>query len=188
MNPQLYGIGGRSHPSTAILDNFNRATLGANWSVLAGNLSLDANQLRTTGGAGSINVGIWNVATYGPDIEVYASMAAIPTSGYRTTLYLRFDSGLGNSYFAQIDSNGSVYIRRTDTGVPINLVSKANAVTLTAGATFTFRAVGSTLSTFYNGMLVLSTTDATYATANSIGVGIEGGSNARWDNFGGGTI
>lgn len=60
---------------TAILDNFNRASLGSNWSALAlanGQLVIDGS-IRIHGGADSYTGSYWNVDTFGPDVEVYAT-------------------------------------------------------------------------------------------------------------------
>jgi hypothetical protein len=71
-------------PATGLLDNFNRASLDANWSDdpfndAFGNLTLvDSTAVTASGGATAHSW--WNVATYGPDSECYVVISTLPAN------------------------------------------------------------------------------------------------------------
>lgn len=105
------GLGGGAEPeppTTAILDNFNRANEGpppsASWSQgdFTDGMKVLGNEVVSSGG---INVGgsFWNVASYGPDIEVYATISAGAGQG---RIYWACASAIskGTGYF-MLDAN-----------------------------------------------------------------------------------
>jgi hypothetical protein len=70
-------------PTTSVLDNFNRATLGTNWTndpFHGGATAFPIQGSVAVGGTG-YSEEWWNVATYGPDCECYVTISTNPTSG-----------------------------------------------------------------------------------------------------------
>lgn len=68
-------------PTTStVLDNFNRVSIGANWTACFGggaNLNVDGAAVYQT--AGFISA-FWNPATYGPDLEAWITISTKPTN------------------------------------------------------------------------------------------------------------
>lgn len=70
-----------SFPQAAVLDDFDRASLGANWTGDPMNDSsdtptIDANELRC---GGTPTGAWWSASTFGPDSEIYFTIGTIET-------------------------------------------------------------------------------------------------------------
>jgi hypothetical protein len=186
-------------PTTAVLDNFNRANgaLGASWtSGFYGDgttLGVNSNQLANsaTAWAGSY----YNVASYGPDCEIYFDIPTKDTGGSASfVLWLRAGGTLtGNPTGYYMTCDGGVWsIRRADgTGSDTQLGSTFFQ-TITNGDSLGFSAVGSTLTAYYKAgagswTTLTTRTDSTYSAAGKLVIEIQSNI-VRLDNFGGGTI
>lgn len=97
---------------TAILDNFNRASLGSNWSVIGSaneQLAIDGST-RLHGGVDSYTGSYWNVANFGPDVEAfvtYIGASGLAGSNY-FGLWARLQDGSDttpDAYIAGFNSN-----------------------------------------------------------------------------------
>lgn len=182
---------------TPTLDDFNRADggLGANWSTLAGTLSIASNQL--AGGTAGNNVAVWTPASPGPDCEVWCEVSVKPNSGQFMTLALRtIDLGGG---ILNADGYDLVYtvqagtdtfaIRRFTNATPTQLGATINQE-LNAGDFFGLSAVGNELIAWLLSGGTLTElgrrTDSTYLTAGQLIVGISN-TVGRINTFGGGT-
>lgn len=173
-------------PTTGVLDNFNRADssgLGASWtgSLWAGEPTFDivSNAAKS---AANYRSNYYNVSTFGPDAECYATW-----SGGRGWLYVRVN-GTGatlNAYGCRAETTvGTNAIIRIDNGVE-TVLGAAFAIP-TSGDQVGISAVGSTITCYYNGVSQATRTDATYSASGYLG--FEGAGTCVFDNFGGGTI
>lgn len=193
-----------SFPTTAVLDDFNRANEGpppsANWSEITAissgsSLVVVSNQLESNLGAN--RTGYWNPSTFGPDSEVRIK---IPTKGSgvaSTRLYLRLNNptnaGTVTSYLAIATPSGSIYFYRIDGGPTYVQLGGTISQTVTDGDSFGASIVGSTFTIYYKvgagAWAALDTrTDATYSGAGYLGVGIDQSvsGDVKLDDFGGG--
>lgn len=180
-------------PTTGILDSFS-GTL-SNWTIPSlgesGVLSIISGEFGNVSGtwAGAIRTG-----TYGPNTEVYCTIATPGTSGQRIILLLR-GSGSGatyNAYTMEVDClGGSWDLYRVSAGVGTWLASSTQLVA--AGDKIGMDVVGSKLTIYHKpaaGSWVqkMTYTDLTpISTAGWVGMKTLGAV-YRSDDFGGGTV
>ena len=99
-------------PTSAVLDNFNRASIGTGWSVdpfNAGSSGIAITSNQASGGSG-FRESYYNAATYGPDCEVYCTIATLPTSGSTVGLGARIqspDSASADGYYIEFLNSGT---------------------------------------------------------------------------------
>jgi RHS repeat-associated protein len=177
-------------PTTSVLDNFNRTEnpLSTNWvSPLLG--AIQANGSTAQGGSAQ-NASVYTTDFAG-DTEVYATISTKPDSGQALALGLRGrDTGSvstidGYDLVIVVQSGTDTWmIRRVDNGVATTLASGTQEYA--SGDQFGLSIIGTTLTAYYNGMVLGSATDTTYAAAGKLSLTIIGTS-ARVDDFGGGS-
>jgi hypothetical protein len=190
-------------PHAAILDNFNRADgdLGANWQEMmrAGN---DFNIVSFQATDDGWNAEVWNPATYGPNSEVYATIATLQLQNETVLLYLRLkDIGVGLWAFDgyrvsahRFNNAGTdtmrVDVARIDNSASTQLGASVNIPDLGNGNKVGLRARGSALEFWYDDgagwQMRGERTDATYAAAGYLGMYLDDTSTVRIDDFGGG--
>lgn len=184
-------------PTTGLLDQFDRADEGpppsANWTndiFGAGNngLSVISNECGSSAGVAN---GYWSPVAFGPDCEVYCTVAVAPLADTgKIRLYLRLQNigtGTTDGYLTELPKAlGSVIIYRVD-NAGITLLDFVSTPAFAAGDVLGFEAVGTALTVYKNGAAIIATTDATYAGAGYVGVQLPD-TTTRIDNFGGGTI
>ncbi len=190
-------------PTTGVLDAFTRADntdLGANWTttVLVGDsaISIVSNQAGYADVDSSFRDEYWNPATFGPDCEVYYTVATKPLVTTPVYLFLRLQSP-GTSevdgYYCEIvnqvaTDDGGIY--RLDNGVFTQLGASLSQE-WSDGDGLGFEAIGSAIKAYRRSSgtwsELASRTDATYGSAGNIGIGIQGHT-PRLDDFGGGTV
>lgn len=185
-------------PSTSVLDNFNRANEGpppsANWTTgidgSADGFSVASNQAAPQSAAFSSSY--WNAATFGPDVEVYATIAAV--GPFR--LYLRVQqagtSGLDGYIVLAYPPTNELYVYRVDNGSQTQL-GAAFSQTIGAGDKFGASMIGNEISVYYKTSagewaLIGTRTDSTYGSAGHLGIASFDTTGSRLDDFGGGTI
>lgn len=179
-------------PNTPLLDDFNRASLGANYTTLLGTATISSNQLAASAAPAVIYYNPFQVT----DGEAWIQIATLPGAGTNYDLGIRLtDAGS----IATVDG----YVIRftqsagTDTLALIRITNAAVGATLAtfnqevaAGDYIGIRAVGTTLSAYYRSgstgfyTLLGTATDATYASgylSHTIP-----NTTMRLDNFGGG--
>ncbi len=194
-------------PTTGILDTFTGADenpIVTNWTVKIrptdDNLKRLSNTLQNEfqGGIGS---GWYDISTYGPDSEVWATVTTKgPTNGDQIRLYLRLvDVGLStvDGYEARLVSvdagTDAVRIFRLDNGSSSQLGVDISQE-FTDGDGFGFEAIGSTLAVYRKSAgvwtLLDTRTDSTYTAAGYLGVQFtqSGVGSPVLDDFGGGTV
>lgn len=194
-----HGSGGAGGPvGLPILDTFTRAnenplSNGGKWTSEHFNTAFGC-QLVSNAATGTTTAALsaswWNAANFGPNVAVYYTVQTIPAAGNYVRLSLRVssvDSGSESGYMMQWsnDVNG-LRIFREDVSAGTQL-SQAAAARFANGDTLKFTAVGSTLTVYQNGASVLTATDATYAAAGVVMIGVRDQTTALI-NFGAQTL
>lgn len=178
-------------PETSILDDFNRSDEGpppsASWTNVENGLEVISNQCRGDQiGAG--NWSNWNVETFGPDCEVYTTLADLGA----INVYLRMNTVDTNDDGYRITAyNDEQIVQRHDNGSGTQL-GAAISQTMADGDKHGASMVGSTITVYFDdggaGWGATGTrSDGTYTVAGYIGSRLY--SNIPdIDDFGGGTI
>ncbi|HEY7422171.1 MAG TPA: hypothetical protein VH541_09170, partial [Gaiellaceae bacterium] len=127
--PQPNSLLPHSTPPTApVLDNFNRAngSVGSNWAVMhAGSFSamnVANNVAVDPGSASQYAWNYWSAATFGPDVEAYATVAT--NSGndvLRIGARVNVNSSTYSGYFVSIAATGTWSILRITNGTVTTL-------------------------------------------------------------------
>jgi hypothetical protein len=188
-------------PITSVIDDFNRASLGGNWSEMTdadGPLAIYSSTI--LGGAPATNYcgSYWNVATYGPDCEAYITYTGAGLTGEYFGLWIRAQGpGAANidGYkvtYSDVGGGSLSLIKVTNFTTEVTLDSLAAVPT--SGHKIGIQAVGDLITgwrdTGGGWTQILDATDSTYAGAGHIVIDLFdiGSDTARLDNFGGGTI
>ena len=172
--------------ATTVSDNFNRADggLGGNWTTVAGTSApkIVSNVLRA-GTAGALNSAYWSASTFGADQFAQASLPGSSGTQYGPGIAVRLSSTKG--YFLWYgNSPGTVSLWRMDGASSPSWTQLAQSAPLTMSPSsdvWMIQAVGSTISGYHNGNLVVQATDTHY-TSGSPGVWLYYSSNqiANW--------
>ena len=181
-----------SFPTTALLDNFNRTTMGTGWSGSSGGYVLDSNQLVVSSG-GDI---YWNSTLFGTDQEIYVTLSSIVQTSSEIDLILKsqsngsYLSGLIEIWYSPSNHVIQVYTFTSNQG----WVQRGAdiPVTFVAGDRFGARARSNGTVEVYRNSALLGTRDITawplYADTGYIGMWFDTASSMRLDDFGGGTM
>jgi hypothetical protein len=194
-------------PLTPLLDSFarpnNSGPPGPSWTHMVVSSSSASNDLyvtnqQVTGKSGS-NADYWNPQTYGPNSEVWVTVATKPTADQDpVVLGLRFQ----NPGAANASGYQAYYIFRSSQPDQYKIIARSNGTTSTTlaatsgptlkpGDELLFRALGTTLELWRldSGVWsrILSATDATYQSAGYLSLTARD-SSVRLTNFGGGTL
>ena len=177
--------------ATTVSDNFNRADggLGGNWTTVAGTSApkIVSNVLRA-GTAGALNSAYWSASTFGADQFAQASLPGSSGTQYGPGIAVRLSSTKG--YFLWYgNSPGTVSLWRMDGASSSSWTQLAQSASLTMSPSsdvWMIQAVGSTISGYQNGNLVVQATD-THITSGSPGVWMYYSSN-QIDNWSGGNV
>lgn len=195
------GSKARSVPNWALngtlLDNFNRANAvppGAPWAATgirnasASALGVVSNVLTNTGHG-------YLVGPYGPNVDLYCDVVAIPSAGGAMLLYVDIQEPATTTfdgYSVHIFNNtGTIEwrLRRIDNGVNATLISKTSGEQLVAGESVGISRVGNEVIVNHKAVgiwkEVIRATDATYA-AGAVGVEFST-AGTQIDNLRGGT-
>jgi hypothetical protein len=194
-------------PLTGLLDSFQRPDNGGppgpGWTHMVVSSSSSTNDLyvvnqQVTGKAGS-NADYWNPQTYGPNSEVWVTVAAKPNVDLDpVVLGLRFQNpGASNAsgyqaYYIYRSSQPDQYkiVVRTN-GTTSTTLASSSGPTLNPGDELLFRAIGTTLELwrFDAGAWskILTASDSTYQGAGYLDLTARD-SAVRLTNFGGGTL
>lgn len=192
-------ISSGTFPTTGILDDFDRDNegppLSANWTTLNNGLVVVSNVAGPTG-AGP-NVEEWDVTTFGPETEVFATIAVKqPANNDNIILIARGTTlviGTLDGYIvtAQPEAGGDmVFIERLDNGAA-TILGAGIAQAFSAGDKFGLECIDDTHTAYYHDGSwnnLGNRSDATYGAAGYIGMSIENDTIARMDDFGGGTV
>ena len=190
-------------PTTSVLDAFGRTEnplANGTWTCPIdnnGNLQADGSHVLVSGGAGINGEAYWSAATFGPDVEVYATVITRAAEGDRTELWWRMANpnlGTLQGYRLRVfflAAGDVLRVQRIDNDALTDLGDRNPASNLVSGDAVGVSMVGNTITVYTKQSSVWAAvgttlTDSTYAGAGWIGLaGITG-----WvgDDFGGGTI
>ena len=175
--------------ATTVSDNFDRAdgSLGANWTTVSGTAApmIVSNNLRV-GTASAVNSAYWSASTFGGDQFAQASLPNSSGTQYGPGIAVRLSSTKG--YFLWYgNSSNTVSLWRMDSSSSWAQLKQSAALTVSRSSdVWMIRAVGSTISGYQNGKLVVQATD-TKITSGSPGVWLYYPSN-QIDNWSGGDV
>ncbi len=193
----------QTFPHTGILDTFSRANQGpppsSSWTTYStgSGTGLEVVSDACKGAVSGLdNIGYWNTA-FGPDTEVYVTMAKPTGSGSAVLLFARFNfvnsEILGQGYFLVIVQGTGIMLFKTDgsTQTQIGSTLTGSYSTYNAGDSFGLQLVGTTITVWYKPSgktwtSLASYTDSTYTSAGNIGLDIAD-TTGEAINFGGGT-
>jgi fibronectin type 3 domain-containing protein len=183
------------------LDDFNRPNqnpLAAGWTNavnggVENGLNVSSNQLACTA---TTTCTAWRSSPqYGPDVEVWTRVAALPGTNNHIRLYGRLQTPGSAAYDAyllrtnQLAGTDEVYLERIDNGAHTRLATISRE--LAVGDTLLLRVEGTSVEGWLdNGSSwtrLATASDATYSGAGFVGVGLRG-TTGRLDDFGGRTI
>ena len=148
--------------AATVSDNFNRANgpLGSNWTTVAGTAApaIVSNTLRA-GTASKVNSAYWSASTFGNDQFAQASLPNSSASQYGPGIAVRLSSSKG--YFLWYgNSPNTVSLWRMDSATSWTQLKQSAALTVTPSSdVWKIQAVGSTISGYQNGNLVVQATD-----------------------------
>ena len=181
-------------PSTAVLDNFNRAdgAVGANWGGTTSGYGIASNRL-DVGSGGAI---MWQGAPFGADQEVYVTLTSIDPSGSEQDLLLKsqssstWTSGVLEVLYDSVGNRVQVW---TYSGAQGWVQRGADLpVTFANGDQFGARAKANGVVEVYRNGVLIGSRDAsgwTYAASGGyIGLWFINAGDAIMDDFGGGTV
>lgn len=189
-----------------VLDDFNRVSIGSNWAqrIITSYLDMQiASNLLAPPTDNTIPGAMWwNQASFGPDVETFATIQAKPAANVSAwqRLYARLISpgtASASGYIAELTTlagTDQFKLHRLD-----NAVATQIGVTLSlesvAGWKLGIQCAGSTIGLFYNTgsswTQGITVTDTTYTAGGFVGIGAnkDAGSNVgRMDDFAAGTV
>lgn len=186
-------------PLTPLLDNFNRSNEGpppsSSWAVYgstAGKVVSNAYVGSTFNAAD--NQQYWSPSSFGPDVEVYATVSTVRSADTWLLLNARMDIAANNGYTIEWTADVSrIRVRRIDAGVKTTLGADITQA-MASGDSLGMSIVGNTISVYYKASggswtLLTTRTDSTYTGAGRIMFGSwSSASGAIYDNVGGGTL
>lgn len=188
-----------SFPVNGVLDDFNRANQSAppsaNWTTGidggANGFAVTSNTATPVGDPSSM---YWNASNFGPNVEVYVTLASTTPTPTRVYFRLQQEGTAGfDGYVVLAYSDGNFYVYRVDNGTQTQLGASI-AQSIAMGDSIGASMVGSTITVYYKSgagsWTSLGTrSDGTYTGAGKIGVStFDSTAGVNLDNFGGGTI
>ena len=170
-------------------DNFDRAdgALGSNWTTVSGTGApqIVSNTLRVRT-AGALSSAYWSASTFSSDQFAQASLPNSSGTQYGPGIAVRLSGSKG--YFLWYgNSSNTVSLWRMDSSSSETLLKQSASLTVSPSSdVWKIQAVGSTISGYQNGKLVVQATDANI-TSGSPGVWLYYSSN-QIDNWSGGDV
>ena len=181
-------------PSTAVLDNFNRADgpMGGNWAGTHSSFAIVDGQIAET--ALVWNDAVWAPQVFGPDQEAFYTLTAVNTTSPEHDLELKVQNGSGSNGMIEVRYDAQVNRILLLTYDPSFLWREwltISPITLLPGDQFGARAYSSGIVEIYvNGARVgagVVTSWPFYRLGGSIGFAMNWATYSRLDDFGGGS-
>ena len=175
--------------ATTVSDNFDRADggLGSNWTTVSGTGApkIVSNTLRVRT-AGALSSAYWSASTFSSDQFAQASLPNSSGTQYGPGIAVRLSGSKG--YFLWYgNSSNTVSLWRMDSSSSETLLKQSASLTVSPSSdVWKIQAVGSTISGYQNGKLVVQATD-TNIKSGSPGVWLYYSSN-QIDNWSGGDV
>src|ERR1700761_5417999 len=175
--------------AATVSDTFDRANggLGSNWTTTPGTAApqISGNTLHA-GTANSLNSAYWSASTFGNDQFSQGTLPGSSGSNYGPGLAVRL-SGTKGYFLWYGNSTNTISLWRMDSATSWTQLKTSGALTVTpATDVWKIQVVGSTISGYQNGNLVVQTTD-TAITTGSPGVWLYYAAN-QIDNWSGGSV
>ncbi len=179
-----------------VIDNFNRAALGANWTTGAffGDNALDICSTMLEGP--TFGGGYYSATTYGPDTELYFDCVNVSNWDDDVSLLMRLSGGntpSGYGFFHSPTAATST-LARIDAG-SLTVLGAAFTSTYAVGDKIGMDINGNSMACYKFtagswGSAIASRSDSTYTAAGNIGCELSnnGGFHPMFDNMSGGTI
>ena len=148
--------------ATTVSDNFDRAdgALGSNWTTVPGTAAPEivSNTLRT-GTASALNSAYWSASTFGDDQFAQASLPNSSGTQYGPGIAVRL-SGTKGYFLWYGNSPNTVSLWRMDSSTSWTQLAQSTPLTVSPSSdVWMIQAVGSTISGYQNGNLVVQATD-----------------------------
>lgn len=149
--------------TTTVLDDFNRASLGSNWTVIGGaGLNTTGSTQLYWGGAAAGDT--YSAAQFGPDLHFYITLAAGTTSGELTFNFFHDLTGGSSGYVIDYDGGTStLLIQKRTAGTSVTMTT-GNSVTFAAGDEIGVGIEGNVITVYKNAgtwTQILQATDST---------------------------
>ncbi len=179
-------------PSTAVLDNFNRANgpIGGSWVDDNSTLVIQGNTMRQTGGSATT---VWSGAQFGSDQEAYITLLAVTPGAAETDLMLKVQGLTWAAGHIEVRYEPGASRVVVSTYHPVQGWQQRgviNGVTLVAGDQFGARARPSgVVDVYVNGVArgqVATTNWPFNGSGGYLGLTITGATSTIFENFGGG--
>ena len=175
--------------ATTVSDNFNRADgpLGSNWTTVPGTSAPKiVSDILRAGTPGALNSAYWSASTFSNDQFAQASLPNSSGTQYGPGIAVRLSGSKG--YFLWYgNSSNTVSLWRMDSSSSWTQLAQSPSLTLSPSSdVWKIQAVGSTISGYQNGNLVVQATD-TNIKSGSPGVWMYYSSN-QLDNWSGGNV
>ena len=177
--------------SVVATDNFNRASLGANWAQLRpfdGSIEIDSS---TRLGANSLGAGRWvGAGTFTADQYAVLKLTTLGFGGgERIGVIVRAsgDIDTNRDYYSFLDNNTGAVAQLIKTVNGTETILDSRSSPFAAGDTIELEVEGTTLRAFRNGTLIYSLTDSSLSTGNPGALNEQTG-NVFGDDWEGGNI
>jgi Putative esterase len=164
--------------AVAVSDDFSRADggLGGNWTTVAGTSApVISGGMVVAGTPGSLNSAYWSADSFGADQYAQAVLPASTGWAQGPGIAVRLSGSTG---YVLWYSGGTVSIWRMDGPASWTQLAASDSLAVTGSDVWTLEAVGSTLSGYQNGSLVVRATDSAY----------DSGSPGVWLYYGGNEV
>lgn len=170
--------------NTTLIDDFNRASIGSNWtSVLGDPLSIYSNtQVTTSNTSGGDHLDVYNVSTFGPsNVDAYVKLTTYGPSGSWIEVDIISDTTPGSpdgyAYAEALNGSNQSRLFRIDNGSYTQIGSTYTGWTAAVGDYIWIEKRGTTFTGYnstdgVNWTQTTSTSDATYAGPFYIGLNL----------------
>lgn len=160
-------VGGGGGGGQTINDDFNRADsadAGANWTPVTGQLQIVSNSARLFDGSSACErySGVTWTDNQSSEVKVTANATAAAGSGYGVAV--RCSASANTFYRLVINGDGEWELIKKVTGS--NTVLTSGTATYSAGAVLKLSAIGTTITSTYNGSQLDSRTDSAIASGS----------------------
>lgn len=163
-------------------DNFQRGSLGANWTQASHGGMTIASNVAVPATTGAVDGASYNAITWPNDqySEVTAGTGFKAGAGANFIFPLCRVGGTPAAptyYVAFVENSGTVFIEKTVAGTTTNLTNPAITITVNDGDVYRLEVVGTTITFYQNGIPIQSQTDASI-TSGPAGMGSQAAATA----------
>jgi hypothetical protein len=162
------GTTGGGSPAGSVSDDFSRAdgALGGNWTTVAGTSApVIAGGVVVAGTPNALNSAYWSAASFTADQFAQASLPASSGGNFGPGIAVRLSGATGYVLWYG-NSPGTVSIWRMDSSGSWTQLAGSGALTVSGSDVWRIAAVGSTISGYQNGTLVVQATDSRYGSGS----------------------